>query len=60
MYFMMTTDVESFSIPLSREDLDLGKQTYEVGFSRLFELSAMVEAEIEIAHGVDEIVYAFL
>jgi len=30
MHFLMTTDVESFSIPLNREDSDVAKQIYEV------------------------------
>ena len=30
MHFLMTTDVENFSIPLNREDSDVAKQIYEV------------------------------
>ena len=30
MHFLMATDVESFSIPLNREDSDVVKQIYEV------------------------------
>ena len=40
MYFLMTNDVESFSIPLNREDSDVAKQIYEVGLPRLLELYA--------------------
>jgi peptidoglycan/xylan/chitin deacetylase (PgdA/CDA1 family) len=38
MYFLMTNDVESFSIPLNREDSDVAKQIYEVGLPRLLDL----------------------
>ena len=40
MYFLMTNDVESFSIPLNREDSDVAKQIYEVGLPRLLDLYA--------------------
>jgi len=40
MHFLMTTDVESFSIPLNREDSDVAKQIYEVGLPRLLDLYA--------------------
>ena len=40
MHFLMTTDVESFSIPLNREDSDVAKQIYEVGFPHLLDLYA--------------------
>jgi peptidoglycan/xylan/chitin deacetylase (PgdA/CDA1 family) len=40
MYFLMTNDVESFSIPLNREDTEVAKQIYEVGLPRLLELYA--------------------
>ena len=40
MHFIMTTDVESFSIPLNREDSDVAKQIYEVGLPRLLDLYA--------------------
>ena len=40
MHFIMTTDVESFSIPLNREDSDVAKQIYEVGLPRLLGLLA--------------------
>ena len=40
MYFLMTNDVESFSIPLNREDRDVAKQIYEVGLPRLLDLYA--------------------
>ena len=36
----MTTDVESFSIPLNREDSDVAKQIYEVGLPHLLDLYA--------------------
>ena len=38
MHFLMTIDVESFSIPLNREDSEIAKQIYEVGLPRLLEL----------------------
>ena len=40
MHFIMTTDVESFSIPLNREDSDVAKQIYEAGLPRLLDLYA--------------------
>ena len=40
MHFLMTNDVESFSIPLNREDSDIAKQIYEVGLPRLLDLYA--------------------
>ena len=40
MHFLMTTDVESFSIPLNREDSEVAKQIYEVGLPRLLDLYA--------------------
>jgi len=40
MYFLMTNDVESFSIPLNREDDNIAKEVYEVGLPRLLELYA--------------------
>ena len=40
MHFLMTTDVENFSIPLNREDSDVAKQIYEVGLPRLLDLYA--------------------
>jgi len=40
MYFIMTNDVESFSIPLNREDESVVKEVYEVGLPRLLELYA--------------------
>ena len=36
----MTNDVESFSIPLNREDSEVAKEVYEVGLPRLLELYA--------------------
>ena len=36
----MTNDMESFSIPLNREDREVAKQIYEVGLPRLPELYA--------------------
>ncbi|MDF2956350.1 MAG: Peptidoglycan/xylan/chitin deacetylase [Candidatus Alkanophagales archaeon MCA70_species_2] len=40
MYFLMTADVESFSIPLNREDPGVVKQVYEEGLPRLLSLLA--------------------
>jgi hypothetical protein len=40
MYFLMTTDVESFSIPLNREDDATTRAVHEVGIPRLLELYA--------------------
>jgi hypothetical protein len=40
MHFLMTIDVESFSIPLNREDSEIAKHIYEVGLPRLFDLYA--------------------
>ena len=40
MHFLMTNDVESFSISLNREDSDVAKQIYEVGLPRLLDLYA--------------------
>jgi len=40
MYFLMTNDVESFSIPLNREDESAVKDVYEVGLPRLLDLYA--------------------
>ena len=34
MYFLMTNDVESFSISMNREDGDVAKQIYEVGLPK--------------------------
>jgi len=45
MHFIMTTDVESFSIPLNREDSDVAKQIYEVGLPRLLDLYARRRGE---------------
>jgi len=36
----MTNDVESFSIPLNREDDNTAKEIYEVGLPRLLDLYA--------------------
>ena len=36
----MTTDVESFSIPLNREDESVVKEVHEVGLPRLLDLYA--------------------
>ncbi len=38
MYFLMTNDVESFSIPLNRLDRDTAKEVYEVGLPRLLDV----------------------
>ena len=40
MYFLMTNDVESFSIPLNRYDAETAKEVYEVGLPRLLDLYA--------------------
>ncbi len=40
MYFLMTNDVESFSIPLNRLDHDTAKEVYEVGLPRLLDVYA--------------------
>jgi len=38
MHFLMTTDVESFSIPLNREDPGVVRQVHEEGLPRLLSL----------------------
>ena len=40
MYFLMTNDVESFSIPLNKLDTGIVKEVYEVGLPRLLDLYA--------------------
>ena len=40
MHFMMTIDVECFSIPLNRCDNDTGREVYEAGLPRLLGLLA--------------------
>ena len=40
MYFLMTNDVESFSIPLNRYDAETAKEVYNVGLPRLLDLYA--------------------
>ena len=40
MYFLMTNDVESFSIPLNRLDPDTAREVYEVGLPRLLDIYA--------------------
>jgi peptidoglycan/xylan/chitin deacetylase (PgdA/CDA1 family) len=40
MYFLMTNDVESFSIPLNKLDTATVKEVYEVGLPRLLDLYA--------------------
>jgi peptidoglycan/xylan/chitin deacetylase (PgdA/CDA1 family) len=40
MHFLMTNDVESFSIPLNRYDVETAKEAYEVGLPRLLDLYA--------------------
>lgn len=40
MYFLMTNDVESFSIPLNRLDPDTAREVYEVGLPRLIDIYA--------------------
>lgn len=38
MYFLMTNDVESFSIALNRCDPDTAEKVYKVGLPRVFDL----------------------
>ena len=38
MHFLMTVDVESFSIPLNREDAEIARLVYEIGLPRLLDL----------------------
>jgi peptidoglycan/xylan/chitin deacetylase (PgdA/CDA1 family) len=40
MYFLMTNDVECFSIPLNKLDTATVKEVYEVGLPRLLDLYA--------------------
>ena len=40
MHFLMTNDVESFSIPLNKPDTVTAKEIYEVGLPRLLDLYA--------------------
>ncbi len=40
MHFLMTIDVECFSIPLNRCDNDTGREVYEAGLPRLLGLLA--------------------
>jgi len=40
MYFLMTNDVEGFSIALNRMDDNIAKEVYEVGLPRLIDLYA--------------------
>ena len=40
MHFLMTNDVESFSIPLNRYDAETAKEVYNVGLPRLLDLYA--------------------
>jgi peptidoglycan/xylan/chitin deacetylase (PgdA/CDA1 family) len=40
MHFLMTNDVESFSIPLNRYDAETAEKVYEVGLPRLLDLYA--------------------
>ena len=40
MHFLMTNDVESFSIPLNRLDHDTAKEVYKVGLPRLLDVYA--------------------
>lgn len=40
MHFLMTIDVECFSIPLNRCDYDTAREVYEVGLPRLLDLLA--------------------
>jgi len=43
MYFLMTNDVESFSIPLNRLDPDTAREVYEVGLPRLLDVYAKTD-----------------
>jgi len=43
MHFLMTNDVESFSIPLNRLDHDTAKEVYKVGLPRLLDVYARHE-----------------
>jgi len=45
MYFLMTVDVESFSIPLNRCDYETGKRVYEQGLPSLLDLFAKHDCE---------------
>ena len=45
MYFLMTVDVESFSIPLNRCDYKTGKRVYEQGLPSLLDLFAKRDCE---------------
>jgi peptidoglycan/xylan/chitin deacetylase (PgdA/CDA1 family) len=38
MYFLMTNDVESFSIPLNKLDLETAREVYKVGLPRLLDV----------------------
>ena len=40
MYFLMTNDVESFSIPLNKLDPDTAKEVYKIGLPRLLDVYA--------------------
>jgi peptidoglycan/xylan/chitin deacetylase (PgdA/CDA1 family) len=40
MHFLMTNDVESFSIPLNRLDRDTAKEVYKVGLPRMLDVYA--------------------
>ena len=40
MYFLMTNDVESFSIPLNRYDAETAEKVYKQGLPRLLDLYA--------------------
>ncbi len=40
MHFLMTNDVESFSIPLNRLDHDTAKEVYDIGLPRLLDVYA--------------------
>ncbi|OEU57323.1 MAG: hypothetical protein BA871_16420 [Desulfuromonadales bacterium C00003096] len=49
MYFLMTNDVESFSIPLNKLDIETAKEVYEVGLPRLLDLYARHDTAISLA-----------
>jgi len=45
MYFLMTIDVESFSIPLNRCDFETGRKVYKIGLPRLLDLLAKYDVQ---------------
>jgi len=45
VYFLMTNDVESFSIPLNRLSPDTAREVYEVGLPRLLDVYAKTDIQ---------------